>query len=212
MKKIIKNNLLGFIVGAIIFTGVGVYAASYVAKDITYNKNGQATVADALDDLYNKSTNGVQFDYLYNGEENLTDLFGHAETASSEWNYFRKCNNNAICMTIADSNNVMSTYTKDTIDFSKYKYILVEYEIYNNHDSLVNTSYFGVTDSKDTSVNNFIKSGTVIQIGQTKRSGIACIDVSDVDGKHYFKFSVHHGTQVNDCSSYTNIKSIKLIK
>ena len=56
MKRIIKNNLLGFIVGAVIFGTVGVIAANYDADKISFttSKNSDVeTVKDALDDLYN---------------------------------------------------------------------------------------------------------------------------------------------------------------
>ncbi len=50
MKKFIKNNLIGFILGAIIFTGISVYATIKVqANQIEYNTT---TVADALDSMY----------------------------------------------------------------------------------------------------------------------------------------------------------------
>lgn len=52
MKKIV----IGFIIGAITFSGIGVLAANYLAKDIPYNKHGQATVEDALNDLYGKTS------------------------------------------------------------------------------------------------------------------------------------------------------------
>ena len=55
MKRIIKNNLLGFILG-IIISGVTAYAVSNAAKDITFkagNTNWKVgNVADALDSLY----------------------------------------------------------------------------------------------------------------------------------------------------------------
>ena len=224
MKKIFrKSNIFSFLLGAIIFGGIGVVSAytifandiGYTPKDSTWKKaNGEdiTNVKDAIDELYSKTTTGIQFDYLYSGVEDLNELFGYAETTSTHWNYFRKNSDNTIGMTIANSNNIMSAYTNNLIDFSNYKYILVEYELYNNHNSLINTSYFGITDSKNVSIDNFIKYGSVIQVGQTHRSGIACIDISDVQGQHYFKVSVHHGTQVSDSNSYTNIKSIKLIK
>ena len=62
--KFLKNNLkaiITFLIGVILSGGI-VYAATANAKDVTYttNKNGQVqTVADALNDLYNKSFNDV---------------------------------------------------------------------------------------------------------------------------------------------------------
>lgn len=54
MKRVIKNNLIGFILG-ILVCGVTVYAATqYQAKDIAYKNT---TVDKALDDLYTKANN-----------------------------------------------------------------------------------------------------------------------------------------------------------
>lgn len=73
MKKIIKNNIKVFvsiIISAVIFTSIGVYAAGYLAKDISYNKNGQATVADALDDLYSKEIHSYKEVTILDGNKN----------------------------------------------------------------------------------------------------------------------------------------------
>ena len=51
-----KNNykiIIGFIVGVILASSITVYAYNYLASDIKYTNN--KTVADALNDLYNKS-------------------------------------------------------------------------------------------------------------------------------------------------------------
>ena len=69
MKRFIKNNLKVFVaivISGIVFTGIGVYAASqYFAKDITFiptnenfkKENGEPieNVEDALNELYKKS-------------------------------------------------------------------------------------------------------------------------------------------------------------
>ena len=65
MKKFIKNNILGFIIGAIIFGTVGVVATNYAANQIAYNKNGKATVADALDGLYDRVPNAETIDRYF---------------------------------------------------------------------------------------------------------------------------------------------------
>lgn len=55
MKRFIKNNLLGFILGAIVFGSIGVYATIRMQADqIVY---GSGTVADALTNLYSNVTN-----------------------------------------------------------------------------------------------------------------------------------------------------------
>ena len=65
MKRIIKSRIFAFILGAIIFGSVGVYASSYIAKDISFtpkNTNWKkedgtdiTNVKDAIDDLYIKN-------------------------------------------------------------------------------------------------------------------------------------------------------------
>ena len=60
----VKKNLKWIItiIGVIIVTtGISVYATStYLASQVEYNKNGQAKVSDALDDLYNKIPSGTK--------------------------------------------------------------------------------------------------------------------------------------------------------
>ena len=59
----VKKNfkwILGIIVGIVIASGISVYATStYLASQVEYNKNGQAKVSDALDDLYSKVPSGT---------------------------------------------------------------------------------------------------------------------------------------------------------
>lgn len=60
MKKIVKNNIFGFVLGAIIFSVVGVTAATLInGKEVTYdNKNSKleaTNTQDAIDEIYNLS-------------------------------------------------------------------------------------------------------------------------------------------------------------
>ena len=60
MKKVIKSRMFLVIICGIVFTSIGVYAATtYNATDVVYNASDgtSMTVNDALDDLYNKSNN-----------------------------------------------------------------------------------------------------------------------------------------------------------
>jgi len=66
-----KKLLLGFILGILLCSGI-VYAASYVASDISYTKEGtQTTVNDALNDLYKNATSS-KIHYL--GEGTIFDI------------------------------------------------------------------------------------------------------------------------------------------
>ena len=65
MKKFIKNNIIGFILGAVIFSSITVAAYSVLANDIRYTpkdstwkkSNGEdiTNVSEAIDELYNKA-------------------------------------------------------------------------------------------------------------------------------------------------------------
>ena len=58
--KIIKYNVLGFVVGAVMFGSLGVYAASVIAaSNVGYSDNndlGADNVQDAIDKLNTKAT------------------------------------------------------------------------------------------------------------------------------------------------------------
>ena len=60
MKRIIKNPIFTFILGAIIFGGIGtVLAVTILAKDVSYAPKDSTwkvyNVEDAIDDLYSKA-------------------------------------------------------------------------------------------------------------------------------------------------------------
>ena len=68
MKKVIKNPLLTFIFGAIIFGSIGVLASNILASQVTYNNT---TVDLALNDLYERLDDNPNVTVL----ASLTDNF-----------------------------------------------------------------------------------------------------------------------------------------
>ena len=76
MKKII----IGFLLGGILFGSIGIYAASYLAKDISYTPENASwevsNVNDALDNLYKKANdNSAYIKYLGTGTSfNISEL------------------------------------------------------------------------------------------------------------------------------------------
>ena len=78
MKKFIKNNIIGFILGAVIFSSITVAAYSVLANDIGYTPkdntwkkaNGEdiTNVKDAIDELYATS---VDYNLKLSGLEKL---------------------------------------------------------------------------------------------------------------------------------------------
>ena len=74
IKKIIKDNILGFIIGAILFSGVGVVLATTTVGDVWFEttKNSSVkNVEDALDDLYARADTYINpetlkyYDFVY---------------------------------------------------------------------------------------------------------------------------------------------------
>jgi hypothetical protein len=70
MKKIIKNPIFTFILGALIFGGiVGVSAYTIFANDIGYTPKDSSwevdNVKDAIDDLYTKKNGGLYEEILF---------------------------------------------------------------------------------------------------------------------------------------------------
>ena len=84
MKKVFENRILLVIVTAILFTGVGAYAANYYATDVIYNKkDGKSTnVNDALTELYNE-----MLEYNTESERNIivANYLNHVYTTATSW-------------------------------------------------------------------------------------------------------------------------------
>lgn len=76
MKKIIQSKIF-LIISGIIFTSIGVYAANYIASDVSYtpsNKDWKVNnVNDALDELYIKQSNLTNIEELV-----LADVYGNS--------------------------------------------------------------------------------------------------------------------------------------
>ena len=75
MKKVIKSRIFIFVLTAIIFMSIGVYAANtYKASDVVYNASDgtSMSVNDALNELYNKqniSSLSSVYEFIYTGTE-----------------------------------------------------------------------------------------------------------------------------------------------
>ena len=91
--KLIKNNILGFIIGAIIFTGVGVSAATYLynSNQVSYsNSNSSVTdVKGALDELYKLSANSVDVSEILSSVEtginSPVTVYNYSYSFGSAW-------------------------------------------------------------------------------------------------------------------------------
>ena len=145
--KIIKHNILGFIVGAVIFGSLGVYAATVIAaSNVTYSDNaslGATNVQDAIDKLYAKADN--QYFDLATAKANTTGkIFASKKGVCISRNntvYCFKINNydvekNHIQQVFSDvSCDVRSSYVrcKDS-DFYCYVYSNGGVHCYDNSD------------------------------------------------------------------------------
>ena len=79
MKKIMKSRIFIFILTAIMFTSIGVYAATtYKASDVIYNASDGTSmnVNDALNELYNKKIEDETKYYLYKAGNVYSDITG----------------------------------------------------------------------------------------------------------------------------------------
>ena len=80
MKQFIKNNLKVFVIvviTAILFTGIGVYAANtYLAHDISYTPSNENfdvnNVEDALNELYDKTE--ISIENIFTNAKKVSDL------------------------------------------------------------------------------------------------------------------------------------------
>ena len=104
LKKLIKNNLFGFILGAIIFGSIGVAASQLFANDIGYTPIDTTwqvdNVKDAIDDLYG---NIIKGEILY--EEGLYDT---TSLTSKSYEFTEK--RNAILIVSASHGNNNNSY------------------------------------------------------------------------------------------------------
>ena len=83
----LKKNyklIIGIIIGAILISGISVYATGqYLASQVDYNKNGQAKVSDALNDLYDIVNN-----YKYTEQEYLAYGTAQYNKSMADHNHF----------------------------------------------------------------------------------------------------------------------------
>ena len=55
MKKIVKNNFIGFVIGALVFGVIGICAASQLTSDQVEYKSGKSTT-QAINELYQRQS------------------------------------------------------------------------------------------------------------------------------------------------------------
>ena len=78
--KVSKKNIICFILGAIIFSAISVYAATYFpSNQVTYNNSASGlsstNVQGAIDELYNTCSSAVSSgDYLYYAVNSYTSV------------------------------------------------------------------------------------------------------------------------------------------
>ena len=154
MKRFIKNNLKVFvtlIISGIVFTGIGVYAASqYFAKDITFTptnenfkkENGELidNVEDALNELYSMTNNNIFTGFEYfewkcqRSVKNTTAFYSSYTLESSNWN-FSKSSTLPYLYSYKDVNiqyEKPNNYYKNIITANK-KVLLIIYDNYNGN-------------------------------------------------------------------------------
>ena len=153
--KFLKNNLkiiIGFILGIILFAGIGVYATyNYFANEIGYKKADGTiiSVGKALNELYGKSS-------FINGDENareIISLLGSIDTNMNEllsdpfwfnrlienddtFNYI--CNNSSYMQYVFNSANGMSKLATSSFAINK--------AFKDYYSSFINSPYLSLVD------------------------------------------------------------------
>ena len=130
MKKVLKSRVFAFILGALIFSSISVYAAhKYYASDITYK---ETTLDNALDTLYttqNTTVNNLnsQITSLTNEKTSLQNQINTKDATISSLQSQLSVYDNANCVTGSfDSSNYSTSTDKKLINFSPKKFIIYE--------------------------------------------------------------------------------------
>lgn len=173
---------------------------SYTVPQGYHNGNGTITAQSTRDYIYN------------NGDicSAVTGGYGSAMINSTSTSVANQ--STYLYLYCSYQGNVLAGYTNNAIDFTNYDYMIINYTLTTNNDSLSNTTYFGVTDTKNTAVNNFLARAYDSMTGKTAKNGIVVVDLRNITGSHYFKACVVHGGQVSAYTAHTKIYSIELIK
>ena len=84
-----KTKILYFILGAVVFTGIGVIATTITANDIMYDQN--TTVKDKIDDLYDK-TSSMTISLKTQNRNNSSTATGNFNYTEGKYKYFKILN------------------------------------------------------------------------------------------------------------------------
>ena len=84
-----KTKILYLILGAVVFTGIGVIATTITANDIMYDQN--TTVKDKIDDLYDK-TSSMTISLKTQNRNNSSTATGNFNYTEGKYKYFKILN------------------------------------------------------------------------------------------------------------------------
>ena len=196
MKRILKNRLFTFILGAIIFGGIGVYAATIAASQITYsntsglkdaNGNNVTNVQGAIDALYSKVSGKINVDWKTGNETYLGIMYFdpvHPKNICDEKNSF---SNTGV------KNGCMKWYIYKE-DRDNYKAILdhnttalVQWNTYNSNVTLINSNIQPLID--ELKQKWVTEEGYVIDVGIMSGQEIATLTGNSLwvaDGSWYY--------------------------
>ena len=162
MKKLIKNNIkviVAFILGAVIFGSVGVYATySFASSEVTYTENNQTTVKSALDDLYTRANTWINPNEMEN-----------SKSITSNGTYDITNYKNA---TVNVANTNTETYSATTrnskIDMgatNNYRYVNTNSVPNTNSATYTPTSNGTALDMGETNTYRYVNTSTVYDLG-----------------------------------------------
>ena len=151
MKRVIKNNIFGFIVGAVIFGCLGVIAANAInARDIVYR---DTNVESAIDNLYQQvvTSNNLNYDILYSKDQTTPiDISYTIKETDTEYKSI---------MVIVEANNISVSYSPAYITIVNDNIIPI-----SNPDEIASVEYSNYNLTSDIYIgyiNNIVKDDVV---------------------------------------------------
>lgn len=168
--KFIKNNIIGFIIGTILFGGTGYIVATSIASvNVTYSGHGQTNVKGALDDLYGKADelNKLKYSITQSGYQ----YWKSSSTYSST---------NAPATVYPNYASVVTANTTSTLIRTIYsngnptKHGVCLYYGYNNKIFCLDYGYWAANGASGDSVSAVLQSAIVSALGISSEA-IGCV-------------------------------------
>jgi len=167
--KVIKRNVIPFVIGAIIFSGITyAVAATIQSSSVTYttNKNASVTnVKQAVDDLYQKCSVAEQVTYRYWNNNFAGSSYQFAINAIPTGSGLSGTYDSRAALASAYSSFASAPIYIKTIQINGYTYGHTACLWYNDHEFCIIPNYWAGTNTK-----NKLKTDMETSLGTTASS------------------------------------------